>query len=70
MLETYRYQLSWFETFRALESDRDELTKFTPKKKAAGKKKAVVSFDWLKENQLSEKQSTTAILKIKPRTKE
>ena len=50
MLETYRYLLSWFETFRALESDRDELTKFTPKKKkSAGEKKPKEAFSWLKD---------------------
>ena len=49
MLETYRYQLSWFETFRALGSDRDELTKFTPKKKKSADKEIVIAaFDWLK----------------------
>jgi len=51
MLETYRYQLSWFETFRALGSDRDELTKYTPKKKkSAGEKKPKEAFAWLKED--------------------
>ena len=60
MLETYRYQLSWFETFRALESDRDELTKYTPKKKKiAGEKKPKEAFAWLKDDGEANSEETS-----------